>query len=122
MCIFFVFLPLPLGELINRQHIHCLPRSGFSTTLLQMLGKPGSNHSCLGMDRKPLSPPFLSAASFSSGMIALWCAHFKLPKVLAHLLIFSVQLPKCLCCTPGTDNLLIQLHSSKTKTTAKKHH
>lgn len=71
------FLPLCSGRVDTQQTAPLFSyRCSSSSALLQMLGKLGSNHGFLGMDRKPHSFPLslsLSVASFSSGMIVLWC-------------------------------------------------
>lgn len=61
---------------------------GVCFSRLQMLGKLGSKYSFLGMDRKPQSFSLAVCCViqlWNDGIIAR-CAHFKLPRVLTHIL------------------------------------
>lgn len=61
---------------------------GVCFSRLQMLGKLGSKYGFLGMDRKPQSFSLTVCCViplWNDGIIAC-CAHFKLPRVLTHIL------------------------------------
>lgn len=91
-----------LGELIHSRQHHCFPRCSSSSALLQMLEKLGSNHSFLGMDRKPHSFPLSLCCVIQlwNDRIMVHCAHFQLPWVLAHILgnfHYSLRNPHNVC-------------------------